>query len=38
MSVSDAVDRLAQVHELMKAGAITPDEYEKKKAELLKQI
>lgn len=37
-SVSDAVDKLAQLHELMKVGAITPDEYEKKKAELLKLI
>jgi hypothetical protein len=37
-SVSDAVEKLASMHELMKTGAITPEEYEKKKAELLKQI
>jgi uncharacterized protein (DUF697 family) len=37
-SVSDAVEKLAGLHELMKAGAITEDEYEKKKADLLKQI
>jgi uncharacterized protein (DUF697 family) len=37
-SVSDAVEKLASLHELMKAGAITEAEYEKKKADLLKQI
>jgi uncharacterized protein (DUF697 family) len=37
-SVSDAVEKLASLHELMKAGAITEDEYEKKKIDLLKQI
>jgi uncharacterized protein (DUF697 family) len=37
-SVSDAVEKLASMHELMKTGAITPEGYEKKKAELLKQI
>jgi len=37
-TVSDAVEKLASLHELMKAGAITEEEYEKKKVDLLKQI
>jgi len=37
-SVSDAVEKIASLHELMRAGAITKDEFETKKAELLKKI
>ena len=37
-SVSDAVDKLASMHELMKAGAISLEEYEAKKKELLSKI
>jgi|GEM_PF-1187675 Uncharacterized protein/domain associated with GTPases len=38
VTVSDAVEKIASLHELMRAGAITPEEFEAKKAELLKQI
>jgi uncharacterized protein (DUF697 family) len=37
-TVSDAVDKIASLHELMRAGAITPEEFEAKKIDLLKQI
>lgn len=37
-SVSDAVEKLASLHELMKAGAISLEEYEAKKRELLSKI
>jgi uncharacterized protein (DUF697 family) len=37
-SVSDAVEKIAGLHELMRAGAITKEEFEAKKADLLKQI
>lgn len=37
-SVSDAVEKLATLHELLKQGAISQAEYDKKKAELLSRI
>ncbi|WP_309722400.1 DUF697 domain-containing protein [Armatimonas sp.] len=37
-SVSDAVEKLATMHELLKQGAISQAEYDKKKAELLSRI
>lgn len=36
--VSDAVEKIAQMHELLRAGAITQQEFDAKKIELLKQI
>jgi uncharacterized protein (DUF697 family) len=38
LSPSDAVDKLASLHELLRAGAITQDEYDAKKTELLRLI
>ena len=38
LPVSDALDQIAQMHELYRSGALSKDEYEKKKAELLKRI
>lgn len=37
-SVSDAVEKLATLHELLKQGAISQAEYDKKKTELLSRI
>lgn len=37
-NVSDAVEKLATMHELLKQGAISQAEYDKKKAELLSRI
>lgn len=37
-SVSDAVEKIAGLHELLRQGAITQDEFDKKKADLLKQL
>ncbi len=36
--VSDAVEKIAGLHELLRAGAITQEEFDAKKAELLKQV
>ncbi len=37
-SVSDAVDKIASLYELYRAGAITKEEFEAKKTDLMKQI
>ena len=37
-SVADALEKIATLHELYRAGALSKDEYEKKKTELLKRI
>jgi uncharacterized protein (DUF697 family) len=36
--VSDAVEKIAGLHELLRAGAITQEEFDAKKTELLKQM
>ena len=38
MSASDVVEKIAGLHELMRAGAITQAEYDKTKAELLRKM
>ncbi|MBC8136389.1 MAG: DUF697 domain-containing protein [Fibrella sp.] len=38
VAISDALEQIASLHELYRAGALSKDEYEKKKTELLKRI
>jgi len=38
LPVSDALEQIALLHELHRSGALSKDEYEKKKTELLKRI
>jgi hypothetical protein len=37
-SVSDVVDKIAGLHELLRGGAITQAEFDKKKTELLSSM
>ncbi len=38
VAISDALEQIASLHELYRAGALSKEEYEKKKTELLKRI